>query len=118
MKLISRVDALQRRADAAVDSARGPDLDEFGRVGMVWTTEEVVVDPSQVSPGEHVAVDLIVGREASEHVFPARYRTRERFSSVPGDLGLVYDSSGSRIGRVLSAPRGYVRWARDDAASG
>jgi hypothetical protein len=122
MRLVSRLDALQRRIEADSDSTGDPELDELIAsgvpIGVVWTSEEVVVDPAQARAGEHVAVDLVVDREASsDGCHPAELRTRERFSADPSDLGVVYNSAGVRIGRVMLAPRGLLRWVRDDAAA-
>jgi hypothetical protein len=117
MRLVSRLDALERRAE---QSASDPDaaavLAAGGRIGLVWTADEVRVDRAQSQPGEHVAVDLILVVDTSdEHPNVTRQmRIRERFSSDPEDAGIVYDLAGARVGRVVQVPRyGLIRWVRE-----
>ena len=128
MRLISRLDALEKQKRLQADSAPSPEIaDQLAagaRIGIVWTASDFRVDPRQAAPGEHVAVDLVIERDQSENrEQTGKLRTRERFTDDPDDLGLVYDLAGDRIGRVVAAPAGYLRWELDSppgdlAASG
>lgn len=106
MRLLSKVRGLE--AFAASGKRREP-------VGLVWTADEVRVDAAAVRGGQHVALDVRIKGEVDGTPI---WGTAERITSKAGDLGVVYDSAGSRVGRVVRVDGSLVEWAATDSAAG
>lgn len=105
MRLLSKVRGLEASAQV---SRRQP-------TGVVWTADDVRVDPAAVGAGEHVALDVRVTGAIGE---TPTWQTVERISSDAADVGVVYDEGGSPVGRVVRVDGSLVEWAVTDSAAG
>jgi len=106
MRLLSKVRGLE--ASAQVSRRREP-------VGLVWTEDDVRVDPAAVRGDQHVALDVRIKGAVGETPI---WETVERYSSDPADLGVVYDAGGVRVGVVRRVDGSLVEWAVTDSAAG
>ena len=112
MRLISSVKRLEAGAQRAREQAPIA-------VGLVWSNHETTVDPEMLEAGEYLAADIWIegGPEATVAgaAEPATWwKVKERVTLDPQDLGLVYDSSGVRIGRVMELDGSMVTIERDE----
>lgn len=106
MKLLRKI----LRLEAAEDRR-----DEPLAFGLVWSSDEHKVDPSQSPDGSHVAHDIWLAGGVEFAGVP-RPGARQRFAEDPADLGLVYDAGGAAVGRVLSIDGGVIRYEVDSPA--
>jgi hypothetical protein len=108
MRLLSKVRGLEAAASVKRRVA----------VGLVWTEDDVRVDPAAVRGGEHVALDVRITGACGETPL---WQTTERVTADPADLGVVYGESGSAVGRVVRVDGSLVEWVltgRGDSAAG
>jgi hypothetical protein len=104
------VRALERLEGAAA-AARAP---EPARVGLVWTCDDVRIDVEELAAGEYVAVDLVMGDELDETT--SFGQILERVTYDVGDLGVVRNASGERIGVVTAVDGTLLTWRADSGA--
>ena len=108
MRLLAKVRGLEAVAVAGARARRQP-------TGVVWTSDDVRVDPEAVGAGEHVALDVRITGAIGE---TPTWQTVERVSREASDLGVVYDAGGSAVGRVVRVDGSLVEWAVSDSAAG
>ena len=105
MKLIRRVRKLEAQvsADAFAQLASVVPI-----TGVVWTRHESQVELPEPGPGEHVVEDLVLEEGGAAD----RGCTLRRISADANDLGVVYNSQVSRIGRVIARKGGgrVIEW--------
>ena len=111
MRLTARVEKLA----SAAARAKEPQTRELG---IVWSTSDTRVDREQAKPGEYVAVDLYIDEPETAEGCPALVRTIERFTRNERDLGVVFDAKGARVGRIVAARGGVLRWELTASAGG
>lgn len=87
MKLIL---ARLKRLERAIAAPRRPAVG-----GIVWSSREEVAEARQLEEGEHLATDCYVTQWD-----PLMWRTCERITCGPADLGLVYEPGGTVCGVV------------------
>jgi hypothetical protein len=107
MSLVAKLEKLEAAAAERARSRRQP-------VGLVWTQDDVRVDPESLAPGEHLALDVYVTGAIGE---TETWTTIERATSEPSDLGTVYDAAGGVVGRVVRIEGSLVELALADAAA-
>ncbi|HLJ49099.1 MAG TPA: hypothetical protein VKU01_23955 [Bryobacteraceae bacterium] len=77
-------------------------------IAIAWCESELISEAVELGPGEHIAADHHIVEPESD--LPARWRTVERISTTPGDLGWIYDAAGQRVGEVVSDRGGLVEF--------
>jgi hypothetical protein len=107
MRLVAKVEKLEAAAAERARSRRRP-------VGVVWTQDDVRVDPESLAPGEHLALDVYVTGAIGE---TETWTTVERATSEASDLGVVYDAGGAVLGRVARIEGSLVELALVDTAA-
>jgi YD repeat-containing protein len=85
---------LESAAGAAAAAARDP-----LPVSISWSSADERVTARDLRPGEFVAADVMGYRADGE---PWESRVVERVTRDGGDLGVVYDAAGARVGRVTA----------------
>jgi hypothetical protein len=106
VRLLAKLKALETGAAERWRSRRRP-------AGLVWTADDVRVDPAEVGEGQHIALDVYITGDLGG---TATWRTVERVSSEAADLGVVYDVDGRRVGRVARVDGSLVELVMADAA--
>jgi hypothetical protein len=118
MRLISTLRRLE--AGAAEARERKP-----AAVGLIWSTQENVVDPQDLRVGEYIAVDLRIQGAAPVVVeggpaivavgAPGAWAMAERITRDPQDLGVVRNAEGGRVGRVMELDGSMISIEWDEA---
>jgi hypothetical protein len=86
-------------------------------VGLVWSKDEVSVDPLTLEDGEYVAVDVVMeggGPSPLGGTAPVWWTVTERVTLDPRDLGVVRNVAGERIGLVTDLDGSMVTWRADE----
>lgn len=89
--------------------------DEFERavvagasLGIVWTHDEAAPERQlEPGPGERIVDDLVIEGDMGELGTTSRGQTARRITADPQDLGVVYNGSLKRIGRVVRRRAAY-----------
>jgi hypothetical protein len=99
--------------------AKLADVTEFDRaiaagasLGIVWTHNERAPGAPARAQGERVVDDLVIDNEIGDLDATSRGHTVRRITADPQDLGVVYDGSLKRIGRVVTRKGGgrLIEW--------
>jgi hypothetical protein len=109
MRLLSKVLGLE----AALGASRRREP-----IGLVWTEDDVRVDVAALRADQHVALDIRIRGACGETPI---WKTVERVTADPADLGVVYGESGAKVGRVVKVDGSLVEWVltgRGDSAAG
>ncbi len=102
-RLLRLISDLEARHEERQQAARGVPI------AIAWGEPAALIGPEiELGPGEHIAADHHILEPEGD--LPARWRTAERITTVPGDLGWIYDADGKRVGEVVSDREGLVEF--------
>ena len=111
MRLLKRVKRVEAKRAGITEFDRA--IVAGAAIGLVWTHNEGMPQRElEPGPGERIVDDLVIESQVGNSDTTSRGYTTRRITADPEDLGVVYDGSLKRIGRVVARKGGgrLIEW--------